>query len=167
MAAAAASLLPFQSGASEAVYFTNGFNPPRPVLPAARRGWGGRCPACGQGHMFQRWMEVRDHCPTCAEELGHARISNAVPVVAVPIAFFAAALLGGVMETVGDVQLLLELAACQVAGFASALFVLPRAKGLLIGLSWAHHVGGFDPLGHLLPDPERAPTVPMSIGRGV
>ena len=28
-------------------------------------GWHGRCPRCGQGHMFQSWLKVSDRCETC------------------------------------------------------------------------------------------------------
>lgn len=144
--------LPLPHGASAPIHHTNGFNPPRPILPAARRGWRGQCPCCGEGRIFHRWMEARDQCPSCGEELHHARISNAVPAVAVPLAFLAAAMLGGVAEMLGEVPLLLEVVTCQLAGIAASLVVLPRAKGLLIALAWAHHVGGFDPQRHLLPD---------------
>lgn len=29
------------------------------------RGFFGRCPACGGGHVFRRWFGMVDRCPTC------------------------------------------------------------------------------------------------------
>lgn len=118
---------------------------PRPVKRAARRGWSGRCPACGEASLFHSWMVVHDQCPPCGAALAHPRICDAVPAVAVPLAFVAAAVLGGVLELLGSVPLVLEIAASEAVAVTTALQVLPRAKGLLVGLSWAHRVGGFDP----------------------
>lgn len=141
------------------LYRTNGFNPPRPIEAAARRGWAGCCPACGEGALFGRWMQVAETCASCGEALGHARVTNSVPVLAIPLALLAGSLVGGLLELLGDLPLAAEIAASELVAVATALHVLPRAKGLAIGLAWANHLGGFDPLRHLAPDPE-APAVP-------
>lgn len=136
------------------IYPTNGFNPPRPIESAARRGWAMRCPACGAGALFGRWMQVAETCTDCGEALGHARVTNAVPVIAIPLALLAGSLVGGILEVLGDLPLVAEIAASELVAVATAFHVLPRAKGLAVGLAWANHVGGFDPLRHLVPDPE-------------
>lgn len=142
------------------VYHTNGFNPPRPIEAAARRGWSGRCPACGEGALFGRWMQVSQTCSHCNEALGHARVTNAVPVLAIPLALLAGSLVGGILELLSDLPLAVELAASELVAVAAAFHVLPHAKGLAIGLAWANHVGGFDPLRHLVPDPEAPAALP-------
>jgi len=40
-----------------------------PLLPSVSRGLKGRCPACGEGKMFWRYLKVSDHCPKCDHEL--------------------------------------------------------------------------------------------------
>ena len=40
-----------------------------PLLPSVLRGLKGRCPACGEGKMFWRYLKVSDRCPKCAHEL--------------------------------------------------------------------------------------------------
>jgi uncharacterized protein (DUF983 family) len=35
------------------------------------RGFRMRCPHCGQGALFGRFLKVADHCPKCDEELFH------------------------------------------------------------------------------------------------
>jgi uncharacterized protein (DUF983 family) len=55
---------------------------PQPVAPAvgARdafvRGLRGRCPACGEGSMFRKFLKVNDACPNCGEELHHHRADD-------------------------------------------------------------------------------------------
>jgi uncharacterized protein (DUF983 family) len=39
------------------------------VLRALARGWQGRCPRCGEGEVFSRWIAVRPSCSACALEL--------------------------------------------------------------------------------------------------
>ncbi|MDQ0506807.1 DUF983 domain-containing protein [Xanthobacter agilis] len=116
-------------------YAHNGFNPPRPVEQALRRGWSGRCPACCEGGLFRIWMLVHDECSHCSETLQHARISNVVPVVAVPLAFLPAAFFGAILDFVRGLPLLFVVVVSEVVAVAAAIYVLPRAKGLLVGLA--------------------------------
>ncbi|HEX7152466.1 MAG TPA: DUF983 domain-containing protein [Thermoanaerobaculia bacterium] len=30
-----------------------------------KRGWRKRCPRCGEGALFRRWLEAHDRCPAC------------------------------------------------------------------------------------------------------
>ena len=43
---------------------------------AVLRGLIGRCPNCGRGHMFGRFLKVVDHCGVCGEELFHHRADD-------------------------------------------------------------------------------------------
>jgi uncharacterized protein (DUF983 family) len=43
---------------------------------AALRGLRGRCPACGNGRMFRKFLKVNDACPQCGEELHHHRADD-------------------------------------------------------------------------------------------
>lgn len=36
-----------------------------PTLPAHLTGPRGRCPRCGEGHIFHGFLTVRDHCEVC------------------------------------------------------------------------------------------------------
>src|SRR3569832_559493 len=40
------------------------------------RGFFGRCPACGTGRMFRKFLKVNDACPECGEELHHQRADD-------------------------------------------------------------------------------------------
>ena len=32
------------------------------------RGWRRKCPRCGQGELYRRWMRLHEHCPVCGLE---------------------------------------------------------------------------------------------------
>ena len=40
-----------------------------PLAPAVLRGLRGRCPACGQGKLFWRYLKVSRRCPCCDHDL--------------------------------------------------------------------------------------------------
>ncbi len=56
--------------------------PPWPVpslLTALGRGLAGRCPACGQGRIFDGFLRVAPECEHCHAPLGLARADDAPP----------------------------------------------------------------------------------------
>jgi uncharacterized protein (DUF983 family) len=56
--------------------------PPWPVPPLATalaRGLMGRCPACGQGRLFNGFLRVATTCAHCGVPLGLARADDAPP----------------------------------------------------------------------------------------
>ncbi|MFL5151003.1 MAG: DUF983 domain-containing protein, partial [Microvirga sp.] len=55
------------------------------ALEATRRGALGRCPACGAGRLFGRFLKVRDACPACGAELHHHRADDLPPYLVILI----------------------------------------------------------------------------------
>lgn len=53
--------------------------PVPPLLAAIGRGLLGRCPACGEGRAFGRFLKVVPQCAVCAAPLGSARADDAPP----------------------------------------------------------------------------------------
>src|SRR5690606_187072 len=53
--------------------------PPRSLALALRRGALCRCPACGRGRLFPRYLKVVPACPRCGEDLSHHRADDAPP----------------------------------------------------------------------------------------
>ena len=43
---------------------------------ALKRGFFGRCPACGEGHLFRAFVKVVDHCDKCGEVYRHHRADD-------------------------------------------------------------------------------------------
>ena len=50
-----------------------------PLATAIGRGLIGRCPACGQTHLFNGYLRVVPECRNCAAPLGRARADDAPP----------------------------------------------------------------------------------------
>jgi uncharacterized protein (DUF983 family) len=53
--------------------------PVPPLATAIGRGLLGRCPACGQTHLFNRFLRVVPECRNCGAPLGLARADDAPP----------------------------------------------------------------------------------------
>jgi uncharacterized protein (DUF983 family) len=54
-------------------------DPPPPVGLALARGARGRCPACGQGHLFDGYLRIVPACSACGVPLGRIRADDAPP----------------------------------------------------------------------------------------
>jgi uncharacterized protein (DUF983 family) len=117
---------------------------PRDVWRAMLRGFGLRCPRCGLGLLFRKFLKVADCCSACGEELHHHRADDAP-------AYFTIVIVGHVV--VGGV-LWLERAYAPANWMHAAIWLpltlilslclLPRVKGALVGLQWALRMHGFD-----------------------
>ena len=117
----------------------------RPIGRSLLRGAAMRCPACGTGAMFHRYLKVSNNCPNCGEELHHHRADDAP-------AYFTIAIVGHIV--VGLV-LAVEMAYRPALWVHAALWLpltviltllfLPAIKGALVGLQWALRMHGFDP----------------------
>ncbi len=116
---------------------------PRDVWRAMLRGFGLRCPNCGEGRLFRSFLKVADRCPACGEELHHQRADDAP-------AYFTIVVVGHIV--VGGV-LWLERAYAPATWvhaviwlpltLIASLWLLPRVKGALVGLQWALRMHGF------------------------
>ena len=115
----------------------------RPLRPAMLRGWRRRCPACGEGHMFEGYLKVRANCPSCGEDLSHHRADDGP-------AYLTILIVGHLMAPLIMVAFVefrpspLVLASTFSAGcVALSLYLLPRLKGVIVGIQWAKRMHGF------------------------
>ena len=53
--------------------------PARDLVRSLRRGVAQKCPACGKGKLYGKYLKVADTCPACGEELHHHRADDAPP----------------------------------------------------------------------------------------
>jgi uncharacterized protein (DUF983 family) len=115
----------------------------RPVAPALRRGLACRCPSCGIGAIFGRYLKVNADCPQCGEALHHHRADDAPP-------YFTMVLVGHIvvggllaMERAFKPETWVHLVIWLPATLLLSLWLLPRVKGALIALQWALRMHGF------------------------
>jgi uncharacterized protein (DUF983 family) len=134
----------------------------RDVMLAVRRGTFGKCPACGNGKLYRKYLKVADNCPACGEELHHHRADDAPPYFTILIVGHF--LVAGVMmvEDYFHPNYWLHIAMWFPLTIGLCLWFLPRVKGALVGLQWAlrmHGFGGRDILDPAEPTPE--PSAPV------
>ncbi len=112
-------------------------------LTAMRRGFLGRCPACGQGRLFGRFLKVADQCEACGTAFHHHRADDLPPYLVI---FLVGHLIGyGILtaETRFDVPLWLHLAAWPALTLVLCLALLQPVKGAVVGLQYALGMHGF------------------------
>ena len=118
----------------------------REAWPAIWNGIRCRCPNCGKGKLFRKYLKVADRCSECGEELFHHRADDLPPYIAITIV--------GHILVVGIMHY--EMSGAQIApwiylawsvplSIILPLLMLPSIKGGVVGLQWANRMHGFDP----------------------
>jgi uncharacterized protein (DUF983 family) len=116
---------------------------PRHVLSALLRGFAQRCPSCGTGALFWRYLKVTERCPACSEELYHQRADDAPPYFTIVVVGHF--IVGGVLalERALHPPLWVHAALWLPLTVLASLLLLPRIKGAIVGLQWALRMHGF------------------------
>ncbi len=115
----------------------------RPAWPAIRKGLRRRCPNCGEGVLFDGYLKLQTTCPHCAEDLSHARADDGPAYLTILV---TAKEMGTLMLLVYETFLptpWLLATVFSVGVVAMALYLLPRFKGLIVGVQWAKRMHGF------------------------
>ncbi|NOX42081.1 MAG: DUF983 domain-containing protein [Alphaproteobacteria bacterium] len=115
----------------------------RPVKQALLRGLRLKCPNCGSGPLMRGYLTTREHCAVCGEELFHHRADDGPAYLTVLISghILAPLLLYVFVAFRPDP---LTMAVVFGTGFTTvALFMLPRLKGMIVGIQWAKRMHGF------------------------
>jgi len=115
----------------------------RDVRRALRHGWARRCPACGAARLMERYLEVRPVCPACGTELHHHRADDGPAWATILITgHLMAPLMLIVFEALRPPGWQMAVG-FSVVFIALSLFLLPRFKGMFVGLQWAKRMHGF------------------------
>jgi uncharacterized protein (DUF983 family) len=117
--------------------------PSRDALRSMLRGIKKKCPNCGKGALYSRFLKVNCHCTLCGEELFHERSDDAAPYLT--IAIVGHIIVAGVwaLEDAYQPALWLQFALWLPVTALMSLLLLPRVKGALVGLQWALRMHGF------------------------
>jgi uncharacterized protein (DUF983 family) len=108
--------------------------PPRPsFLTALNRGLKGRCPACGEGRLFWRYLKVEATCPACSHDLAQYPADDGP-------AYFTILIVGHVIVAplllfpfIWQAPVAVVLASTLLPLTGATLLLLPRIKGAFIG----------------------------------
>lgn len=115
----------------------------RAVPQAILRGGSMTCPACGRGALYRAFLKVHETCPHCGEALHHQRADDAPAYFTMVIV--AHVVVGGLLslEQAFAPPSWVQLAIWLPLTVLLSLILLPRIKGMLIGLQWALKMHGF------------------------
>lgn len=113
----------------------------RPIWQSIKRGLAHKCPNCGEGRLFTKYLKVAPTCEACGHDLSQYRADDGPAyltillvghLVIAPMFFFPI-----VWEASPYVVMPIVLTAITII----TLTALPRIKGGFIGLLWAVRPG--------------------------
>jgi uncharacterized protein (DUF983 family) len=117
--------------------------PDRPAWPAIAKGLRQRCPSCGEGSLYSSYLKLVPTCTHCGEDLSHARADDGPAYLSILVtAKVMGTLMLLVFETWQPPPLVL-FSVFAVGVVSMALYLLPRFKGLIVGVQWAKRMHGF------------------------
>ncbi|MFN3846627.1 MAG: DUF983 domain-containing protein [Paracoccaceae bacterium] len=118
----------------------------RPMRQAMLRGWRRRCPNCGAGPLLRGYLTVRESCPVCGEALYHHRADDGPAYLTILIVGHLMAPLILYVFKVYRPDPLVLATIFSVGCVALSLWLLPRLKGVVVGIQWAKRMHGFGTL---------------------
>lgn len=113
------------------------------LVPSLARGFLGRCPHCGEGRIFGRYLKVRPECEACGLELHHHRADDLPPYLVIFVVAHVVGYLILESELNYDVPLWISLSVWPAVTLALALSLLQPVKGAVVGLQYALGMHGF------------------------
>lgn len=130
----------------ETRYFGGGLEselPARPVFEAMRRGFAGRCPHCGEGPIFWKFLKTVERCEACGAEIFHHRADDFPAYVVILIAGHIMVGAAVLVTSLMALPLWAHLAIWIPLTVIVAVALLQPVKGAIIGLQWALYMHGF------------------------
>ncbi|MEH3147285.1 MAG: DUF983 domain-containing protein [Methylobacterium frigidaeris] len=111
---------------------------------AVWRGFRNRCPHCGEGRVFGRFLKVRPACEACGTELHHHRADDLPPYLVI---FIVGHLVGiAILEMemrLDDVPLWFQMTVWPLVALLLCLALLQPMKGAVVGLQYGLGMHGF------------------------
>jgi uncharacterized protein (DUF983 family) len=114
--------------------------PPTSSMPAVSAMLG-RCPACGRGSLFSRYLHFAARCTQCDADFSKADTGDGPAVFVVLIVGAIVTVFALALEMGFGLEPLVVIAAMTVLTLVLCAILLPMAKGLLFGLQWRHKAG--------------------------
>jgi len=107
------------------------------------QGLRGRCPACGEGHLFGRFMKVAPACDRCAEPFHHHRADDFPAYLVIFIVGHVIVPLTLYVEIAFMPPYWLHALIWLPLVIGMALALLQPVKGMIVALQWHTGMHGF------------------------
>ncbi len=114
-----------------------------PLVAAMARGFVNRCPHCGKGHLFGRFLKVRPACEACGLEMEGHRADDLPPYLVIFLVGHIVGYLVLEIEMGYDVPLWISMTVWPLLTLVLALGLLQPMKGAVIGLQYTFGMHGF------------------------
>lgn len=118
---------------------------------ALRRGALGRCPRCGEGRLFGRFLKVVDGCGACGQHYHHHRADDFPPYIVMFIVAHVVVYGIYMAETRFDtLPILVHVIAWPSLAIALSLALLQPVKGAVVALQFSLGMHGFGTAGGMV-----------------
>ncbi|MET0372040.1 MAG: DUF983 domain-containing protein [Sphingobium sp.] len=115
----------------------------RPLAPALRRGLRCRCPACGEGKLFDRFLRPADACAHCGQSWqGHQADDFPAYIVILLLGHLMLPLMIEVNAAFA-IPLGIQAALWPALALLLAVVMIQPVKGGVIALQWSRRMHGF------------------------
>ncbi|HEY4167022.1 MAG TPA: DUF983 domain-containing protein [Reyranella sp.] len=110
---------------------------------ALKRGFLGRCPNCGEGHLFRAFVKVADHCETCGEPFRYHRADDFPAYLVIVLVGHIIVPLAMWVEIAYSPTYWLHAVLWGPLILGLALGLLQPIKGAVVALQWQTGMHGF------------------------
>lgn len=115
-----------------------------PLKTVLWRGVTGRCPNCGKGRMFGRFLKVADRCEACGEELHHQRADDFPAYLVIVLVGHLVVPLVLHVEMTYQPAYWIHAAIFLPLTLGLALALIQPMKGAVVALQWHAGMHGFE-----------------------
>jgi len=105
-------------------------------LQSTLRGIKERCPQCGKGDIFRKYLKVNDKCTKCEQPLDHYPADDAPPYLTILIVGHIVVPLVLYWSQKYDLSIEFAIGLGIVGIILLSLLLLQRIKGVVIGVLW-------------------------------
>ena len=109
-----------------------------------KRGLAGRCPNCGEGHIFRAFLKVADRCEVCGEELHHQRADDFPAYLVIVIVGHLVVPLILHVEMTYQPAYWIHAVLWLPLTLVLALLLIQPVKGAVIAMQWYMGMHGFE-----------------------
>lgn len=96
----------------------------------------GRCPNCGEGKLFSRYLKQVEFCPECGEKFGHISADDGPTWLTLMVVGHIIAPMFVTIALSNDLPVWWLVTMLCAFSLMLTLAVLPRAKGVFIAIIW-------------------------------
>ncbi|MCH8686063.1 DUF983 domain-containing protein [Pedomonas mirosovicensis] len=115
----------------------------RPLKPALLRGFLGRCPACGKGRLFARFLKATPACASCGADMTLHAADDLPPYLSIIATGHVVVTILLEVESAFHPSMAFHMITWPLVTLVMATALIQPFKGAVIGLQWAYRMHGF------------------------